>query len=53
MHIPKRLKEGDTIGLVAPSVSASLIRKEVWEFGMRRLATKGFHIKPGRHIFGR
>lgn len=53
MLLPKRLNEGDTIGLVAPSVSARLVRKEVWESGMRRLTSRGFHIKVGQHVFGR
>lgn len=52
MVLPLRLKEGDTIGLVAPSTSASLLRKEVWEHGVRRLSSKGFHLKMGEHIFG-
>ncbi len=53
MLLPHRLKEGDTIGLVAPSASASHIRKEVWQNGVKKLASKGFHVKEGDHIFCR
>ncbi|NLX47862.1 MAG: LD-carboxypeptidase [Euryarchaeota archaeon] len=52
MLVPVRLKEGDTIGLVAPASSANTLRKDVWEIGAKRLASKGFHIKVGKHVLG-
>ena len=53
MLLPHRLKERDTIGLVAPSASASHIRQEVWQNGVKKLASKGFHVMEGDHIFCR
>lgn len=47
---PRRLREGDTIGVVAPSNSASLIRPEIWEIGIRKLEGMGFELRLGKNI---
>jgi len=47
---PERLKEGDIIGVVAPSNSASLIDPRIWEIGIRRIESKGFNLRFGRNI---
>lgn len=44
----KRLKEGDTIGLVAPAGIESM---EKIERGIDKLRSLGFHVKTGRHIY--
>lgn len=47
---PRRLREGDTIGVVAPSNSASLIDPEIWKIGIRRLEDMGFELRFGNNI---
>jgi muramoyltetrapeptide carboxypeptidase len=46
----KRLREGDTIGVIAPANSASYIHPLVWERGVRCLERKGFQLRFGEHI---
>jgi muramoyltetrapeptide carboxypeptidase len=47
---PRRLKEGDTIGIVAPSNSASLVDPRIFEIGTRKLESKGFKLRFGKNI---
>lgn len=44
----KRLKKGDTIGLVAP---AGIEKVEKIEIGIEKLKSLGFNIKQGKHIY--
>jgi muramoyltetrapeptide carboxypeptidase len=44
----KRLREGDTIGLVAP---AGIEKLEKIERGIEKLKSLGFNIKQGKHIY--
>ena len=47
---PQALRPGDTIGIIAPSNSASFVDPKVWEVGVKRLRGKGFELKFGKHI---
>lgn len=46
---PRRLKEGDTVGLVLPA-SAALERDEV-AFAREQLEAAGFKVRLGRHVY--
>ena len=48
---PKRLKSGDTIGLIAPGSNAW--EDEEIEYAMDVLRSFGFKVKPGKHLFDR
>lgn len=45
---PKRLKNGDTIGVISP---ASIENIDSIKKGMDFFKDKGFKVKPGRHIY--
>jgi muramoyltetrapeptide carboxypeptidase len=47
---PRRLKKGDTIGIVAPSNSASLVDPKIIDIGIRNLESKGFILRFGNNI---
>jgi muramoyltetrapeptide carboxypeptidase len=47
---PRGLGEGSTIGIVAPSNSASFIDERVWRIGVDRLRSKGFDLRFGSNI---
>jgi muramoyltetrapeptide carboxypeptidase len=47
---PKRLKAGDTIGVIAP---ASGVSEETFERGLQNLADLGFQTKVGKNARGR
>jgi len=48
---PKRLKSGDTIGLVAPGSNAW--EDEEIEYAMDLIRSFGFKVKQGKHLFDR
>jgi muramoyltetrapeptide carboxypeptidase len=48
---PKRLKPGDTIGLIAPS--SNTWENEEIDFAMDVLRSFGFKVKPGEHLYKR
>ncbi len=50
---PRRIGEGDTIGLIAPSQSAAYIEPRVWQIGLDRLRSLGFKVKVGEHVMER
>ncbi len=50
---PRRMAEGDTIGLIAPSQSAAYIEPRVWQIGLDRLRSLGFEVKVGEHVMER
>ena len=47
---PKKLKTGDTIGVIAPS---GVVEANGLEAGVRLLEKWGFKIKLGKHIFNK
>jgi len=47
---PKILKPGDTIGIIAPANTARTIDRDNWERGIKKLESKGFKLKIGKHI---
>lgn len=47
---PNRLKQGSTIGIIAPASSAKFISENVWDIGVKKLETKGFKLIFGNHI---
>jgi len=47
---PSRLRSGDTLGIIAPSNSASLVDPRIWEIGVRRFEEKGFNLRFGKNI---
>ncbi len=49
--IPKRLKKGDTIGIVSPSAPVSQDLKDQFEEGQNFLKNLGFNIKLGEDVF--
>lgn len=48
--IGKRLKIGDTIGIVSP---AGIEKKDIIEKGIKYLRNLGFNIKEGKHVYDR
>ena len=50
---PRRIGKGDTIGLIAPSLSAAYIEPRVWQIGLDRLRSLGFDVKVGEHVMER
>ncbi len=48
---PKRLKPGDTIGLIVPS--SNTWENEEIDFAMDVLRSFGFKVKPGEHLYKR
>ncbi len=48
---PKRLKPGDTLGLIAPS--SNTWENEEIDFAMDVLRSFGFKVKPGDHLYKR
>jgi muramoyltetrapeptide carboxypeptidase len=48
---PRRLRKGDTIGLVAPASNAR--EDEDIRFAIDIVKSLGFHVKPGQHLFDR
>jgi muramoyltetrapeptide carboxypeptidase len=50
---PRCLKKGDTIGIVAPSNSASLIDPRIFDVGVKKLESKGFKLRFGNNIRAR
>lgn len=49
MHLPDRLREGDTIGVVAPSRSFSLINEKWIENAQRFFSERGIGVRFSRH----
>ena len=47
---PKRLQKGDTIGIIAPANTASVINRTPWNTGIKKLQSKGFKLIFGKHI---
>lgn len=47
---PRQLRVGDTVGIVAPSSPVDPARLER---GIELLTARGYHVKVGRHVFGR
>lgn len=47
--IPKKLKAGDEIRIIAPSRSLSLISKDVKELAINRLSEMGYKLTFGKH----
>lgn len=50
---PPRLSVGDTIGLVAPASSMSVISKRFIDNGVRKLEELGFTVKVAKHALGK
>ncbi|HUV24155.1 MAG TPA: S66 peptidase family protein [Methanomassiliicoccales archaeon] len=50
---PRRLRKGDTIGIVAPSNSASLVDPRIFDMGVKKLESKGFKLRFGNNIRAR
>ena len=48
---PKRLKKGDTVGLVAPA--SSVLENESIRMAMDVIRSMGLKVKPGKHLFER
>jgi len=48
---PKRLREGMTVGLIAPA--SSTFENEDIRFAIDIIRSLGFHCKPGKHLFKR
>ncbi len=48
--LAKKLKKGDTIGIIAPSFEVSEEAFESYEFAKAFFEKKGFNIKTGKHI---
>ena len=51
MLIPKKLKNGDEIRIVAPSRSASILSEEGIRFAKDRLENLGFTVTFGKNVF--
>lgn len=49
MALNKKIKVGDTIGVVAPSRPICLIRKRIDE-GIKKIKTAGFQVKLGKYV---
>ncbi len=49
--VPKKLKKGDQIRIIAPSDSASIISKERIKFAEQRLMQLGFLVTYGKNVF--
>lgn len=47
---PKKLKAGDTIGIIAPATSYGIVSEENRTIARNRLEKLGFKIKFGKHI---
>lgn len=47
--LPRRLSQGDTVGVIAP---AGPVSERDNEPGMSLLADRGFAVRPGRHLYG-
>lgn len=48
--IPKKLKVGDTIGVVAPALSYGIVSEDNRTIARNRLEKLGFRVKFGKHI---
>lgn len=48
---PNHLKRGDAIGIIAPSRSASIIKRNFFQQGIERLEGLGLKVIYGRNIF--
>ncbi|MEM2930114.1 MAG: LD-carboxypeptidase [Thermoproteota archaeon] len=50
---PRRLKVGDTVGIVSPSQPVTEDLREQFDRGVKTLETFGLKVKPGKHVFDR
>jgi muramoyltetrapeptide carboxypeptidase len=50
---PRKLRVGDTIGVIAPSQSARYIHPQVWQRGMDMIRSLGVEVKVGRYVMER
>ncbi len=48
--IPKKLQEGDTIGVITPSEPVSDEKRERYQKGIEALVSKGFKIVTGKYV---